>query len=195
MKMKHFFTAMMLTTTMAIAAPSFAETGPAALFPNATYNQNLASGTYQFAKTHDPSTFTDIWEFTLASNSTVSLNLQDLELLAGPGGFLSPSGFEVTPGSSNKLFDNKFLALNLFDGNGTLVGSTGENGTLSNLNLFGGQLYTLTISGKAAGLFGSAYNGTLNVASVPLSDSLPFLASALGVLILRNKKRLLSSSN
>lgn len=194
MKMKKVFAAMMLTTSVMVAAPTFAEAGPDALFANAQFNTDLGTGSYDFAKTHDPETFTDVWEFTLASNATVSVNLQDLVLGAGGTGTLDPSGFEVTPGSSN-LFDNKFLALNLFDGDGNLVGSTGEGGTLSNLSLLGGQLYTFTVSGKAAGLFGGAYHGSLDVAAVPLGEALPFFASALGVLILRNKKRLLRSAS
>jgi len=143
-------------------------------------NRNLDAGEYAFFGLHAAGThgFFDDWSFTLDQNSGISISLLDIEIPL-PG---SVQGY-------SNLFDSKYLSVNLFNGAGQLLGSTGENGVLEVNNLLAGEWYTLTVSGKVNGLLGSAYFGTMLVGTeIPLGDSLPLFASALVVLALRGRK-------
>ncbi len=194
------------------ASDSIEREQPGALSTHEQKNSGLESGQYDFAQLHlqTGKTFNDLWGFSLAEDSIASISIFDLELPLGDGAstlkqFGKPNGAwhgkkyghdrDDSPKywpSSGKLLDNKFLSFSLFDDEGNLLGSAGENGTLSNLALHAGEWYTLSVSAQIKGIFGSAYHGSLNVtpSAVPLGDSLPFFASALGLLGLRYRKRL-----
>lgn len=165
-------------------------------------NDELQNGTYDFVQIHSKvgKTFNDTWGFSLAQDTLASISIFDLELgTSGAGALTQWQNHHQSHGKKNdswlnsgKLLDNKFLSFSLFDEDGNLLGSAGENGSLNNLALHAGEWYTLSVSAKINGLFGSAYHGTLTTApaAVPLGDSLPFFASGLGLLALRYRKRL-----
>lgn len=166
-------------------------------------NKNLEGSDYAFADIHKSGkSFLDEWSFTLADAGNVTINLFDFTLPGTSSNFLSQNSDDNNghkgkndwskngQGKTNftNLFDNKFLTVSLFDHDGSLLGTAGENGTLSVLGLAANEWYTLTVSGKAVGLLGGVYHGDLNVAPVPLGDTLPLLGSALAILAL-NKRR------
>lgn len=146
-------------------------------------NRDLQEGNYVFAGMHGAfAGFFDEWKFTLAEDAKVSITLRDLEL-----------SFNDLPGvDSDRLLDNKYLTFSLFDRNDHLLGSAGADGTLSALNLLAGEWYTVTVSGRAAGLFGGFYYGNLGIESVhavPIGDSLPLFGCALLALAVRARKQ------
>ena len=226
MKLKQLISATLLTCGLGITPyvhatyvnDSCGSNDPTTLSTRDYKNQNLESGSYEFVQVHSNSgsTFDDLWGFSLAEDATASISVFDLELgLGDNSSTLYPSGKQKHERHGNayghdfsdshsthwpasgKLFDNKFLSFSLFDEDGNLVGSAGENGVLSNLALQGGEWYTLAVSAQVKGMFGSAYHGTLGVtalestpSAVPLGDSLPFFASSLGLLGLRFRKNL-----
>lgn len=162
-------------------------------------NASLSSGSYSFADYHKPGqSFFDTWSFSLAQTSDVVVNLFDLLTpTSGPNNLVPNQNglFHRSEHSANdlmkSLLDNKYLTVSLFDQDGNLMGTAGENGMLSAFGLGAGEKYTLGVSGKAAGLLGGLYYGNLNVESapaVPLGDSFALFASALAVLGLRSKK-------
>lgn len=191
-----------LTLAFAVTAPAaFAGHAPSSNAPypipdiewdnvlseHGKWNKNLDAGEYTFAAIHESNgksagkSFFDEWSFTLADSGNVTINLFDLAL---PGGEnpLYPNnwnGGKYHKELFSSLLDNKFLTVSLFDQEGLLLGTAGENGTLSALGLTGGNWYTLTVSGKAAGLLGGIYYGSMDVAPVPIGDTLPLFASAL----------------
>lgn len=161
-------------------------------------NGELEAGSYLFGDyNHAQKGFFDSWSFSLAETSDVTISLFDVALPGGDG-FLTQDG---TRGGKHQkswqqyfsaLLDNKFLTASLFDQEGVLIGSLGENGMLSALGLESGNQYTLAVSGKAAGLMGGIYYGSLDVnqvAHVPLGDTLPLFGSALLVLALRARRK------
>lgn len=216
MKLKNLISASLLTVGFCVAphvhahfvSTSVVTDGFGVLSTKECKNDDLQAGTYDFAEMHlnTGKTFNDVWGFSLAKDATASISLFDLELASSNVGTspavsalqqygIPQSGHgkkNETWLSSGKLLDNKFLAFSLFDEDGNLLGSAGENGTLSNLALHAGEWYTLSVSAQVKGMFGSVYHGSLNVApaAVPLGDSLPFFASGLGLLALRYRKRL-----
>jgi len=167
-------------------------------------NKNLGAGAYDFADIHKSGkSFLDEWSFTLADAGNVTVNLFDVTLPSIGSTFLSQGDSGANKNGWDKndhgkshyssvftsnLLDNKFLTVSLFDHDGTLLGTAGENGTLSVLGLAANEWYTVTVSGKAAGLLGGVYQGDVNVAPVPLGDSLPLFASAFAILALRKRK-------
>ncbi len=157
---------------------------------NACLNQGLSSGEYLFANLHGVSLgkkgygFFDEWSFTLSESANVTISLFDDVVPLFPG---NPAYGSQSTGSGN-LLDNKFLTVSLFDANGALLGTAGEQGTLSALGLVAGDWYTLTVSGKTAGLLGGLYHGSLAVAPVPIGDSLPLFASALTLAAFRLRR-------
>jgi len=172
------------------------------LYPKAKLNKNLNEGEYDFAGLHSKlgSTFSDEWSFTLADTSNVVINVTDIfQSLGGGIKSLSSFGFgdshhgknQSKPSSSTALLDNKFLTFSLFDDEDHLLGTAGEGGSISALGLAAGEWYTITVSAKVNGIFGSAYRGSLDVTptAVPLGDSLPMFASALLLMTIRTKKR------
>jgi hypothetical protein len=200
--------------------------GTESLSSTAKWNRNLDAGDYVFGKAHTSGSFLDEWKFTLAEDSSVTISLHDLELTLpfGYTDIFSDHGRNEDRrhsdhdrrddrddrhhsnryGSnghhggnpSGSLLDNKYLTFSLFDSNDNLLGSSGENGSLTGLNLIAGEWYTLTVSGKVAGLFGSFYYGKLSVEpvqAVPLGDTLPLFGSALALLALRARKKIAGS--
>lgn len=159
-------------------------------------NRNLESGEYLFANLHETknpnkgTSFFDEWSFTLANTSNVTVNLFDVELPLGNIGklFSDDAKYGKKSNAIGSLLDNKFLTVSLFDEEGTLLGTAGEDGTLSALGLTAGNWYTLAVSGKAAGLFGGLYHGSVAVAHAPIGDTLPLFASALVVAAWRLRK-------
>lgn len=211
MKLKNLISASLLTVGFFVAPHVHAHfvepvqfDGTGVLSTREWKNDDLQIGTYDFAQVHlnTGKSFSDIWGFSLAEDATASISVFDLELASSS--FSAPALQYLQQDKKNhgkkadswltggKLLDNKFLSFSLFDEDGNLVGSAGENGTLSNLALHAGEWYTLSVSAQVKGLFGSAYHGSLNLApaAVPLGDSLPFFASGLGLLALRYRKRL-----
>lgn len=215
MKLKNLISASLLTVGFCVAPhvhAHFVSTtveadGFGVLSTKECKNDDLQSGTYDFVSMHEKTgkTFNDVWGFSLAKDATASISVFDLELASSSVGTSLLQAQQQHGNSQNshekkndswmsggKLLDNKFLSFSLFDEDGNLLGSAGENGTLSNLALHAGEWYTLSVSAQVKGMFGSVYNGSLNVApaAVPLGDSLPFFASGLGLLALRYRKRL-----
>jgi hypothetical protein len=210
MKNQNFVSALLLTASMFVtfsataASVSYSENcegdgggDSGILYSNPKHNRNLEEGEYSFAGTekHYGSTFLDEWKFTVAENSDVAISIFDVEVPVGgslPDNFSASTKSGGHHGNSGMLLDNKFLTFSLFDNAGNLLGTAGEDGTLSVLNLLAGQWYTLTVSAKVNGMFGSAYYGTMEVVNpVPLGDSLPLFGSALLVLAVRNRKNLI----
>ena len=154
-------------------------------------NKYLGTGDYEFADLHKSGkSFLDEWSFTLADAGNVTINLFDLTLPGTGTTYLLQDGDHNKHGKTDfsNLLDNKFLTVSLFDHAGSLLGTAGENGTLSVLGLAANEWYTLAVSGKAVGLLGGVYHGDLSVAPVPLGDTLPLLGSALAVLALRTRR-------
>lgn len=159
------------------------------LYPKAKLNKNLGEGEYDFVGLHGKQgkTFTDEWKFTLADTSDVVVSLTDYELSLG-GSFdakHTKGDKKANKLSVGYLLNNKLLSFSLFDSDDHLLGTSGEGGTLSALGLAAGEWYTITVSAKVSGIFGSAYHGTLAVTptAVPLTDALPLFASALMVVV------------
>jgi|GEM_PF-6895013 len=201
MKMKGFISTLVFAANAVLALPTIASNvSEESLSPKARFNTNLDVGDYDFARVHAgySSTFLDEWKFSLAETSDVSITLYDL---AFPGGssddiFLSQGdghdgkrGHNYAYPQISQLLDNQYLTFSLFDHNGSLLGSAGENDTLTALNLVAGEWYTLTVSAKVDGYLGSFYSGTLSVEPVPLGDSLPLFGSALLMLAIRRKQQ------
>jgi hypothetical protein len=117
----------------------------------------------------------------------VTISLLDYQFSLGGWGDFGKS----KKNGSKFVLDNKFLTFSLFDSDDNLLGTAGEGGTLSALGLDAGEWYTITVSAKINGIFGSAYHGTLAVAptAVPLGSALPFFASALLVTIGARRRR------
>lgn len=163
-------------------------------------NSDLTSGSYAFANIHlSGKSFFDEWTFSVATTSNIEVSLFDLLLPNGDSDYLLPQQYGLSHKYEHQdpkhlmksLLDNKFLTVSLFDNDGNLLGTAGENGMLSALSLAAGEWYTLGVSGKAVGLIGGVYYGNLNVQSVsqvPIGDTLPLFTSALLVLGLRSKK-------
>lgn len=153
------------------------------LYPDASLNTDLGTGTYLFAGLHTPGVFVDELQFSLDGPGSVTAVVHNV--------------FDPMPEASNlspkKLWDNHLLTVSLFDDSGTFITAAGVGGTLSASGLVGGETYTLAISGKTFGIFGGAYDGKLNVVTtdppaVPLPPALPGFVAALMTLGLRRKK-------
>lgn len=204
MKLKGVFSA--LTLTLATALPLQSHAAPVSpvdlpldidgaqiLSEHARSNRDLVVGDYAFAQLHEQGSFFDEWKFSLAEDSTVSISLFDLEIPTGSAqlaaSFSKSFDEHCGGGSSGMLLDNKYLTFSLFDAAGNLLGASGEDSTLGGLSLAGGQWYTLTVSGKVNGAFGSAYYGDVSVQPVPLGDTLPLFGSALVMLAMRVRRR------
>lgn len=207
MKVQGIFTALTLVLTAALPLAAHADSQPnlnfnfdipgvSVLSSNPNDNLNLASSTYGFAQTHTPTpnSFFDEWQFSVAQASDVSISLFDIEIPLTPGNAGAVGASPTSASAGNiKLLDNQFLTFSLFDQSGKLLGSAGENGTLSALNLVAGGLYTMTVSANVDGIFGSAYAGSMSVnsvAAVPLSDSMPLFGSALMLLAIRARAKI-----
>lgn len=175
---------LVVALTVALALPliplaSAAEVS--VLYPPPENNENLVLSHYVVGGSHATGqTFIDEFNFSLASPIDVAISLTDnvsTDTAANP----SPSG-------SNYLFDNKFLTFSLFDHLGNYLGSGGEGAPLTLSSLASGELYTLTVSGKAAGIFGGSYQGIVDVGAVPLGATLPmFSAGLLTMLCIRRR--------
>lgn len=191
MNIKQISCAITLSLAAALPMSAMAHTAPAqknlfddhfdeVLYPKAKKNKNLDAGEYDFLGLHSKqgSTFVDEWKFTLADESDIVLSIDDYE--ASLGNLWSHSGKKSQKNSAKFLLDNKLLTFSLFDSHDNLLGSAGEGSALSLLGLAAGEWYTITISAKVNGLFGSAYHGTLAITptEVPLGSALPFFASA-----------------
>lgn len=206
MKFKGIISATVLTLSAILSAPSFACSPSDGGFDNGgilsshpRQNKNLDCGEYEFAglNSHYNSSFVDRWKFTVAEDMTASISVFDIEVgadlptLDNNDYKTEKHGKKSQHFDSSKIFDTRNLTFRLFDGEGNLLGKAHENETLSGLNLLAGQWYTLKVSGRVGGLFGSVYHGTLEtcVTEVPLGDTAPLLGSALGLLALRLRKR------
>ena len=146
-------------------------------------NGNLDSGNYLFGDYQRPNQgFFNTWRFSLAETSDVTISLNDFDP--------SLPGFNFGALSNNSsLFDNRYLSSSLFDEAGNLLGTVGEDGVLSLSGLQGNSWYTLAISGTSAGPLGGIYYGSVELAPVPIGDTLPLLGSALAVLaVVRRRK-------
>lgn len=207
MRLKDLFSAAAIAVTLVlpIAANATSTTpipydallqseGTGFLSTRSRHNAQLEQGTYLFGDHHKAGKgFFDTWSFSLAEAGDVTVNLFDAYLPAWGDVFLGSKGSKHGHHHNkweqqfSALLDNKYLTISLFDGSGTLLGSAGENGLLTALGLAGDTWYTLSVSGKAAGLLGGVYYGSVQVAQTPLSDTLPLFGSALVVLALRKR--------
>jgi hypothetical protein len=142
------------------------------LYPPPENNENLVLGHYAIGGSHATGqTFIDEFNFSLASDIDVSISITDI--------VSTDTAPNPSPSGSNNLFDNKFLTFSLFDHLGNYLGSGGEGAPLTLSNLAGSEPYTLTVSGKAAGIFGGSYQGMVDVGAVPLGATLPMFSAAL----------------
>ena len=173
------------------------------LYRNPSLNRNLKGDEYDFAGQHSRygSKFQDSWKFTVAEDTTASISIFDVETsFSQPSAVRSSKSRQLrqrrTSLNTRKIFDTTNLTLSLFDYRGQLIGQTGENGTLSGLDLIAGKWYTIKISGKVSGFFGSSYRGVLDLnpapTPVPIGGTAPMLGSALAfvALRLRTKRKL-----
>lgn len=169
------------------------------LYPKARLNKNLDAGEYDFVGLHGKQgkTFADEWKFTLADTADVAISLTDYSMSFGGISYLSDDkkGRKHKNSSGSFLLDNKFLTFSLFDADDHLLGTAGENGTITALGLEAGEWYTVTVSAKVNGVFGSAYRGALTVAptAVPLGDTLPFFGTALVALTIARRRKAIAS--
>lgn len=206
MRIKEIIYVTMFMLIAVLSVPTYASSvsfsNADVLYTNANLNKNLTSGEYDFAKLHSRygSSFKDQWKFTVAENSTANISVYDLETSFGkPSSRLPQTSFRQSRQfgrariDTSKIFDTKNMTFSLFDSKGKLLGSANENGTLSDLNLVAGKWYTVQVSGKVGGFFGSSYHGVLDVnptvTPVPLGDTAPLFGSALALLALRCRKR------
>jgi hypothetical protein len=201
MKIKHTISAMALMS--ALSAPAFATaiSDPDVLYKRPNLNKNLDAGEYDFAGQHARygSKFQDSWKFSVAdTTSTASISIYDIEKnLEKPSTVKATSFRQRRQGrgqiNTAKIFDTTNLTLSIFNDRNQLIGKTGENGTLDNLNLIAGKWYTIKVSGKVSGFYGSSYRGVLNYNNapmpVPLGDTAPMLGSALALLAMRLRKK------
>ena len=136
------------------------------LSSSANANVNLAKGNYQFGQFESSFSrgFSDSWTFSLAGPSEVKLSLTDINL-----------GFAAS------LLNIDNLKLELFDQTHKSLGSITDCLSL-NVLLAGSGSYSFLVSGSATGKLGGLYSGKLEVAPVPIGDSLPFFTAALLVL-------------
>jgi hypothetical protein len=136
------------------------------LSSSANANVNLAKGNYQFGQFESSFSrgFADLWTFSLAGPSEVKLSLTDIDL-----------------GFASSLLNISNLKLELFDQDNKSLGSIGNSPSL-NLLLAASGRYSFLVSGSATGRLGGLYSGKLEVAPVPIGDSLPFFTAALLVL-------------
>lgn len=154
------------------------------LYPSPASNDNIAVGNYQIGGAHAPEqSFLDDFKFSLASANFVNINLVNL--------VSSDTAPTPSPSGSNYLIDNKFLTFSLFDHLGNYLGSGGAGHELNMVNLVSGEMYTLTVSGKASGIFGGQYKGDIGVGvEAPLGATLPMFSAALLTLCIRRKKQI-----
>lgn len=151
------------------------------LYPPPATNDNLSVGNYAFGGSHpQEQTFIDEFNFSLGSADAVGISINDI---MSPDTAPTPS-----PSGSKYLFDNKYLTFTVFDHLGNYVGSGAEGSALNLTGLASGEMYTLTVSGKASGIFGGQYQGNVDVGEVPIGPALPMFSAALLTLCVRRRK-------
>ncbi len=145
----------------------FSQIGSAAvLYPDSGMNLNLGDDSYAFAGVHQSGeNIADQFQFSFASTANIVASVSNY--------YSAPQDQTGIP-----LLNIKFLTLGLFDSEGNFITASGNGGTLSAAGLAAGETYTLSIFGKADGIFGGVYEGNLDVA-VPLPGALPAFISAL----------------
>jgi hypothetical protein len=140
----------------ALSAPVFAAPisfGSDVLYGNPGFNRNLEIGEYKFGGKLNPrygSKFGDTWKFTVATTSYASISIHDFESNFGKSNAIQQTKFRQLRqlrGSINsvKVFDTKNLTLSVFNQRGRLIGRTGEDGSVDNLNLIAGKWYTIAV--------------------------------------------------
>ena len=154
------------------------------LYPGPADNTDLATGIYAIAGAHPTGLpFLDDFSFSLATSQSVTFSITDQ---------VSPDNAPIpSPTGSTALFDNTFLTFSVFDSVGGYLGSGAEGSKLTLTDLAAGELYTLTVSGKSAGIFGGIYTGKVNVGPVtdiPIGPTLPMFSAALLTLCIRRRK-------
>jgi hypothetical protein len=151
------------------------------LYPGPADNTDLAAGIYAVGGAHPTGlAFLDDFTFSLASTQSVTFSITDS---------LSPDTAPTpSPTGSTSLFDNTYLTFSLFDSVGEYLGSGAEDHPLTLSDLAAGELYTLTVSGKASGIFGGIYTGKVEVAEIPIGPTLPMFSAALLTLCIRRRK-------
>lgn len=141
-----------------------------------------------YTVTHEPSSFNDVFTFSLSTSSNsvtsaVSLEQPTIE----PGGF----SYFIANGSFGLYSDS--------DGDGmggTLISSTTFGGTSTSLranNLAAGSYY-FAVAGNATGTLGGIYNFTTNTAPVPEPETYALMLAGLGLLGFVGKRRMRQSA-
>jgi len=134
-------------------------------------NAGLTTGKYSFGQFESPflsKQFSDKWTFSLAENSQVTLDIDEIEIAI----------------RKSRLLDLQNLKLELFDGGNHSLGSIGDNRSL-NLLLAANTNYSFVVSGAAAGLLGGFYLGKLQIfgagtpTPVPIGDGLTMFTATL----------------
>lgn len=147
------------------------------LYTDPSLNINLGTGVYELAGTHQAGdVLFDEFTFSLSSHSTLTASISNVSV---------PQQHDA---SGDPLLNIKSLTLGLFDGDGNFVAASGSGGVLSAAGLTGGSTYTLSVFGKANGIFGGAYSGDLDIVEAPLPAALPAFISALLALGARRRK-------
>ncbi len=118
-------------------------------------NDNLGFGTYGFGQLNQYSpdvAFEHVWTFSLAQDSSVTLSINNIPLTQTdpPVSFINIVGLELT------LEDGGPVLAQIVHGDVTTVSG-----------LQAGQVYTMTVTGVADGIWGGQYTGELTVVPLP----------------------------
>ena len=141
-----------------------------------------------YTVTHEPSSFNDVFTFSLTTSSDSVTSAVSLEQpTIQPGGF----DYFIANGSFGLYSDA--------DGDGmggTLISSTtfaGSSTSLRATNLAAGSYY-FAVAGDATGNLGGIYNFTSNTAPVPEPETYALMLAGLGLLGFVGKRRMRQSA-
>lgn len=170
-------------------------------------NGNLEAGSYAFGDFNRSNKgFSDNWTFSMAEAGDVTISLFDfvlppelqsiLQRMGGHGKHHGKKSHAMNQSMPFSPFlDNSFLTASLFDENGNLLSTIGENGIMTLTGLQANSWYTLAVSGTAVGKFGGLYYGSVEMTAVPLGDTLPLFGSALIVLAVARRRSAASKAD
>lgn len=143
---------------------------------------------FAYTVTHEPSSFNDVFTFSLSTASDSITSAVSLEQPAFGGGF----DYTIANGMFGLYSDA--------DGDGmggTLIASTtfGSSSTSLLANNIAAGSYYFAVSGDAAGNLGGIYNFTTNTAPVPEPETYALMLAGLGLLGFVGKRRMRHPAN
>lgn len=161
-----------------------------ALKPAGDLNYDLGAdptSDFAYTVTHQPSSFNDVFTFSLTNISDTITSAVTLEQPSFGGGF----DYSIANGTFALYSDADGDGLD-----GTLITSTTlgtTNATFTATNLAAGSYY-LAFSGDAVGSKGGIYNFTTNTAPIPEPETYALMLAGLGLLGFVGKRRMRRSS-